>query len=192
MEPERLLLPSSHDERSARLMRAVEKLTGLLFADEVGDITYEIRKTLFEAGFKNVSCLVFSSDASEDVVLLSALTTYSKDWQTRYFVKRYDLIDPIVTLGRTAAQPFDWHAIRQTSPKTALFFEDAERHGVGANGITIPIRNRRKRFSLVSLTTDLSDAEWSILQRDHMRKLQLLGVLVDCAAEISRSSVLVN
>src|SRR5208283_1521047 len=62
---------------------------------------------------------------------------------------------------------------------------DAAQHGVGANGITIPFRNRRNGFTLVSLTSDLPDDEWQTFTHEHMKKLGLLAVLVDSAAGVN-------
>src|SRR5271165_2343748 len=88
----------------ARLDRAIEKVAKLSLAGEAGDVADQLRSIVNRIQIKHVACLRFASCVSEDVTLLSALVTYSKDWQTRYFLKRYQLVDPMVAYGRTAAE----------------------------------------------------------------------------------------
>src|SRR5271157_1600321 len=164
---------------------AVQKLANLIHEQGRGNVPESIRLIANEVGLKHVACLKFSCKMSEDVTLLSAMVTYSKDWQTRYFLKRYHLVDPIVAYGRVATQPFDWKQLRDLSSEVAAFFIDSTRHGVGANGITFPIRNRVNGFSLVSLTSDLTDPMWDAWHKENLTKLELFALLVDSAAGIS-------
>ncbi len=55
----------------------------------------------------------------------------------------------------------------------------------GRNGLSIPLRNRRGVFALVSFTSDLAKDEWEAYKASNMRGLQLLSVLVDSAANIN-------
>ena len=170
-----------------RFNAAAGKLAELALAEETLDVPEALRGVVKDIGLKHAACLRFAINMSDDVTLLSALTTYSKDWQTRYFLRRYHTIDPVVLIGRSASHPFDWREIRNSSPEVRAFFADAGQHGVGANGITIPLRNRRDRFTLVSLSSDLAEGEWDRLTREHMANLQLVAVLIDYLADkISR------
>ena len=161
---------------------AAGKLAALALASEKTDVPEAIRTILGELGFKNVACLRFSVNTSDDVTLLSALATYSKDWQTRYFLRRYHISDPVIAYARSATQPFDWREVPHLSPEVEGFFEDARQHGVGANGITIPVRNRPNGLTLVSLTSDGAPDEWESLTREHIANLQLVAVLLDYLA----------
>ena len=114
-----------------------------------------------------------------------AVVTYSRLWQHRYFVKKYMVNDPVIQYGRQAAQPFDWENLLTDDPATKAFFDDALNHIVGRNGISIPLRNRRGVFALVSFTSDLPKVEWEAYKTGNMRGLQLLSVLIDSAANIN-------
>ena len=58
-------------------------------------------------------------------------------------------------------------------------------HSVGRNGLSIPLRNRRGVFAVVSFTSDLSKEEWEVYKASNLRGLQLLSVLIDSAANIN-------
>ena len=83
------------------------------------------------------------SDKSEDTTLLTAIFTYSTDWTRRYFAKQYVNTDPVIAFGRDAVVPFDWETLVGDNPAVRAFFDDAANHGVGRNGLSIPVRNRR-------------------------------------------------
>ena len=70
-------------------------------------------------------------------------------------------------------------------PAVQAFFVDALNHGVGRNGISIPVRNRRGAFAVVSFTSNHSKEEWQEYKKKNMIKLQLMSVLIDSAASIN-------
>ena len=117
--------------------------------------------------------------------LLTAIVTYSIRWQTRYFEKQYVLIDPVISLGGKAVLPFDWGELASDDPVILAFFTDAINHDVGRNGISIPVRNRRGAFSLVSFTSNHTKEEWVEYKNRNMTKLQLMSVLINSAASIN-------
>ena len=166
----------------AKFNIAAVKLAELALADENADLPEAIRAIVKGLGVKHVTWLKFSVNTSEDVTLLGAIVTYSMVWQSRYFTRRYHAIDPIFAYARSASQPFDWREVPNRSPEVDAFYADARKHDVGANGITIPVRNRRDEFTLVSLTSDVAEGEWDMLKREHMPNLRLLAVLIDCLA----------
>ena len=78
--------------------------------------------------------------------MLTAFFTYSTDWKRRYFVKQYVNTDPVIGFGRDAVVPFDWETLADDNPAARAFFDDAANHGVGRNGLSIPVRNRRGMY----------------------------------------------
>jgi DNA-binding CsgD family transcriptional regulator len=138
-----------------------------------------------DIGLSHIAYLRLSPDKSADICLLVAVVTYSRLWQHRYFVKKYMLNDPVLSYGRLAIHPFDWENLSLDDPATKAFFADALNHSVGRNGLSIPLRNRRGVFALVSFTSDLPKDEWETYKASNMRGLQLLSVLIDSAANIN-------
>jgi DNA-binding CsgD family transcriptional regulator len=101
------------------------------------------------------------------------------------FVRKYVSLDPVISYGRGADQPFDWANLPVDDPATKAFFADALNHSVGRNGLSIPLRGRRGVLALVSFTSDLSKDKWEDYKVDNIGKLKLLSVLIDSATNIN-------
>jgi DNA-binding CsgD family transcriptional regulator len=168
---------------------SIESVTAQLTETILGNDTHDLAETLrsiaSEIGVSHIAYLRMSPDKSPDVCQLVAVVTYSRLWQHRYFVKKYVTNDPVIFYGREADQPFDWANVPVDDPATKAFFADALNHSVGRNGLSIPLRNRRGVFALVSFTSDLSKDEWEAYKAANMRSLKLLSVLIDSAANIN-------
>jgi DNA-binding CsgD family transcriptional regulator len=72
-----------------------------------------------------------------------------------------------------------------TDPVTRAFFADAYMHGVGRNGVSIPLRHRRGTSALVSFSSDLPTEEWEQFKTENLSGLKLLSLLIDSAANIN-------
>jgi DNA-binding CsgD family transcriptional regulator len=161
------------------------RLTETILGNDDHDLAETLREIAAEIGISHIAYLRLSPDKSPDVQLLVAVVTYSRLWQHRYFVKKYMSDDPVISYGRDADQPFDWSCLPVDDPTTKAFFADALNHSVGRNGLSIPVRNRRGVFALVSFTSDLPKEEWEAYKSANMRTLKLLSVLIDSAAHIN-------
>lgn len=171
--------------RAPQFDYAIEKLAGAVIEGKFRDLPELLKATTFEIGLKHIAYMKFSSEKSDNSALLSAVVTYSKEWQARYFLRRYQAIDPVVRHGVQSSELFDWSILRSGGPEVAAFFADAERYGVGRNGLTMPIRGRRNGFGLISLSSDLSSDAWELFKQDHLPKLKILALLIDSAASIN-------
>jgi DNA-binding CsgD family transcriptional regulator len=88
--------------------------------------------------------------------------------------------------GSKAVLPFDWDELVSDDPVVQSFFMDALNYGVGRNGISIPVRNRRgAAYAVVSFTSNHSKEEWQEFKTSNMVKLQLISVLIDSAASVN-------
>ncbi len=155
------------------LERAPNNLVGALM---------DIRPLL---GITHISYLRFQINRSEEASLLTALSTYSQEWQIRYFTRRYHEVDPLFSACLTATSPFDWRSVRDATQQSAAFFADAAAHGVGINGVSIPVRQRAPGIGMVSFNSDLPDDEWDAFRQRHMAKLEVVACLVDGAAGVN-------
>ncbi len=164
---------------------ATARLTDTILGEFDRDLSETLRAVASDLGLSHIAYLRLSPDKSADVCLLVAVVTYSRLWQHRYFVKKYMSNDPVISYGRQAVAPFDWTTLPLDDAATGAFFADALNHSVGRNGLSIPLRNRRGVFALVSFTSDLSRDEWETYKASHMKRLQLLSVLIDSAANIN-------
>jgi DNA-binding CsgD family transcriptional regulator len=150
--------------------------------DDLVDILKEIAK---EYRLSHIGHMRLATDKSSESSLLTAVVTYPKEWQARYFLRQYFAIDPIINHGRTAILPFDWETLVSDDPAITEFLADAFRHDIGRNGISIPVRNRRNTCSLVSFTSNQSRPEWERFKKINMGSLQHLSALIDSATVVS-------
>jgi DNA-binding CsgD family transcriptional regulator len=164
---------------------ATSRLIETILGNDDRDLAETLRTIASEIGVSHIAYLRLSPDKSPDICLLVAVVTYSRLWQHRYFVKKYMTTDPVIFYGRDADQPFDWANVPVDEPATKAFFADALNHSVGRNGLSIPLRNRRGVFALVSFTSDLSKDEWEDYKGANMKSLKLLSILIDSAANIN-------
>ena len=163
---------------------ATRRLTDTILGNDNHDLTETLKVIASEIGLSHISYVRFSPEKSTDLCLLAAVVTYSRVWQQRYFLKKYVTIDPVISYGRGTAQPFDWGNLPVDDPATKAFFTDALNHGVGRNGLSIPVRGHRV-FALVSLTSDLPQDEWEDYKAANIKGLKLLSVLIDSASHIN-------
>lgn len=170
---------------NATIESATARLTETILGNDDRDLAETLKAIALEIGVNHVAYLRLSPDKSPDICLLVAAVTYSRLWQHRYFVKKYMTNDPVITYGRAADQPFDWANVPVDDLATKAFFTDALNHSVGRNGLSIPLRNRRGVYALVSFTSDLPKDEWEAYKSLNMAKLKLLSVLIDSASHIN-------
>jgi DNA-binding CsgD family transcriptional regulator len=170
---------------SATIDSAATRLTDTILGCNEQDLADILRATAADIGYRHISYVRLSPDKSADTGLLTAVVTCSRLWQVRYFIKQYAHSDRIITHGRHAVLPFDWGSLSLDDPAAKAFFIDASRYNIGRNGLTIPLRSRRGAVALISFTNDLSTGEWELYKTNNMKRLRLLSVLIDSAANIN-------
>ncbi len=87
---------------------AAIKLTDIILGKNTKGMAEALKDIASELGVLHISFVRFASNRSWDVSILTSVSTHTKIWQTRYFLKRYALVDPIVRHGSAAILPFDW------------------------------------------------------------------------------------
>ena len=161
------------------------RLTETILGNDDSDLTETLRGVASDICLSHISYVRLSPDKSTDINMLAAVATYSRLWQQRYFLKKYVTHDPVVSYGREADQLFDWADLSLDDPATKDFFADALGHGVGRNGLSIPLRGPRGVLALVSFTSYLSKDEREAYKAANMNSLKVLAVLIDAASHIS-------
>jgi len=103
-------------------------------------------------------------------------TTYPDAWVARYLLRRYVKVDPVLREGLVRQMPFDWREVEV--PQAAHeFLLDAQDHGVGTNGYSIPIIDKKRR-ALFSLNSRKSASEWGNLVETYSHEWLDLAFLI--------------
>jgi DNA-binding CsgD family transcriptional regulator len=163
---------------------AFAKLTDKILGYNSDPLAEILKSVAAEMGLSHIVQLRVASKRSEEVAIFGSVNTYSKEWQERYFLKQYSKIDPALRFGQQATAPFDWAVLKRDDAAVENFFVDAVRHGVGMNGLSIPVRSRKNSLSLVSFTSDLAREDWEAFKASNMGNLQQLAVLIESADSV--------
>lgn len=103
-------------------------------------------------------------------------TTYNAAWISRYLLRDYVKIDPVLREGLVRQLPFDWREV--DIPHAAHeFLLDAQDHGVGANGYSVPIVDKSRR-ALLSLNSQQAGDEWSATVAQYREEWLELAFLI--------------
>jgi DNA-binding CsgD family transcriptional regulator len=159
-------------------MNLIYKIIGRA-TDDPGAILTDLAA---ELGLSHIAYVRLASNKSLDSSLLTSTTTYSKEWQRRYFVKQYFLIDPIVRHASTSVSNFDWSDIERENQAIDDFFSDAIHHNVGRNGFSVLVQNKKNTRAIVSFTNDLPRPDWEDFKTANTDKLHHASALIDSAA----------
>ena len=134
-------MPERATAEAATIDRSASRLTDTILGYDEHDLGETLRAIAWETGLRHVAYLRFATDEGCDASLPTSIATYSRAWQTRYFLNGYVHIDPVIAHGRNALLPFDWDRLASDDPAVLAFLADAAKHGVGRNGLSIPVRN---------------------------------------------------
>lgn len=86
--------------------------------------------------------------------------TYTMEWRQRYLDKQYLRVDPVIIGAYNKFHPIDWRELDWSPKAVRAFREDAAAHGLGNQGLSIPIRGPSGQFALFTVNHRSDDAEW--------------------------------
>ena len=114
---------------------------------------------------------------SPDMEIPFLRTTYSPDWIMRYIMRNYPTSDPVLHLGLTSPDAFFWSDVPQATDELAAFFKDAQDHGVGNCGYTIPIADRGGKRAMFTINSNAEPGEfkaWISHIEAHLKDIALI------------------
>lgn len=103
------------------------------------------------------------------------LLSYDKQWVDRYMERDYFGADPVVCQGGRQLVPFDWSTLNRQAPRAKSLFAEAERYGVGRQGITIPIRGPNGERALFTITSNARAEDWTRFRAVTIRTFTEIG-----------------
>ncbi|WP_171206035.1 LuxR family transcriptional regulator [Ruegeria sp. HKCCA0235A] len=102
-------------------------------------------------------------------------TTYSDAWDERYREKNYHRIDPVILGCFQRFHPVDWKSLDWSGKVAKAFLLDAQNHGVGNQGYSIPIRGPNGQFALFTVNHSCDDQTWKNFVSAYGRDLILVA-----------------
>jgi DNA-binding CsgD family transcriptional regulator len=103
------------------------------------------------------------------------VTTYPDEWVERYIREDFFRIDPVFLASRCAFLPVDWSTLDQQSPTARYIFAEAERYGIGRQGMSLPMRGPDGDSAAFTFTANVSADEWSAFHRRYTGELAIIG-----------------
>lgn len=101
--------------------------------------------------------------------------TIPHEWAERYLEKGYNKIDPVVLGCLTRFDPANWKDLDWSTKPARDFLADALDHGLGPQGITIPLRGPNGQYAVLSITGDRPDEEWADFLRRHRLEFMIIA-----------------
>ena len=101
--------------------------------------------------------------------------TYSGAWVSRYIQQSYIRIDPVILGCFQRFHPVDWKDLDWSSKAARAFQADALDHGVGLQGLSIPIRGPKGQYALFTISHNASDEAWAGFIETARRDLILIA-----------------
>ena len=103
--------------------------------------------------------------------------TYSMEWRQRYLDQQYLRVDPVIVAGYNRFHPLDWRDLDWSGKPARAFLKDAAAHGLGDQGLSIPIRGPSGQFALFTVNDRCGDAEWEGFVAANRRDIILVAHL---------------
>jgi DNA-binding CsgD family transcriptional regulator len=97
--------------------------------------------------------------------------TYPAAWIKRYLQRGYVHVDPVLREGFQRTLPFDWSELTIRSEAEMLLFKDALEHGIGPNGLSIPVRSRQGHRGLFSISSTWQREAWEAFRSASLASL---------------------
>ncbi|WP_354667685.1 helix-turn-helix transcriptional regulator [Lentibacter algarum] len=101
--------------------------------------------------------------------------TYDDAWVQRYVDQDYLRVDPVVLGCFQRFTAVDWKKLNWTSKAARGFLEDAQAHGVGNQGFSVPVHGPNGQFALFSVNHDSDDDTWFEFIENNRRNLILVA-----------------
>ncbi|WP_170573878.1 helix-turn-helix transcriptional regulator [Ruegeria atlantica] len=153
--------------RNLDMSQVLEDLENTSTLDELSDVAVRLRDRL------KVEHLIYHwVDGAGDQY---GYTTYPDAWAERYLEKNYHRIDPVILGCFQRFHPVDWKTLDWSSKVAKAFLQDAQSHGVGNQGYSIPIRGPNGQFALFTVNHTCDDETWKAFIERHSRELILIA-----------------
>ena len=158
-------------ENHLRFLDTVNKLTASQSVSELSEIIHDICTTYGLANAVYHALYIPGSSTFNPILI----PTYDPEWIRRYINNDYFQIDPVVNSGKRGFLPLDWSTVDRESNRSISFFKEADRYGVGRQGISMPVRGPAGERALFTITSNLPEVEWKRYRFNYIKEFQTIS-----------------
>jgi DNA-binding CsgD family transcriptional regulator len=159
------------NENSYRFLDTVNQISMSGSLERLNELSIDICKSYDLANIV-YHALYVPGSASFNPILIP---TYDPEWVRKYINNDYFKIDPVVNSGKRGFLPLDWSTLDRETNGARNFFVEADRYGVGRQGVTMPIRGPGGERALFTITSNLPETEWKKYRPTYIREFQIIA-----------------
>lgn len=156
---------------SAKLDDALETIAGVQHSSQFFEAIGTIRDIYGLAHLAYCGMKMPTLTKAPPVIIV----TYPKEWIDLYHSEDFFRIDPVFAAGRNAFLPTDWASLDQTSVAARHVFSEADRYGIGRQGMSLPMRGPHGDAAAFAFTVNGSPDRWSGFEKRYKGDLSIIG-----------------
>ncbi|CTQ33376.1 helix-turn-helix transcriptional regulator [Jannaschia rubra] len=105
--------------------------------------------------------------------------TYDPGWVQTYIDENFQAIDPVVLNCFRRFTPADWKTLDWSPRAARTLLAEGIAHGIGNQGLSLPIRGPNGQFAVFTLNDRARDDEWAAFAREAFDDLLLVAHYVN-------------
>lgn len=108
-----------------------------------------------------------------------AALTYDPGWVETYVAEKFQTVDPVVLGCFRGFTPIDWKTLDWSGRAARAVLGEGLAHGVGNQGVSLPIRGPSGQFALFTMNHRAGDDAWARFTHAHLDELVLAAHYVN-------------
>jgi len=149
----RILKAVNFDDLEIMRSSAADQIAGEIVESEtIAELTDTLKRMARMMNFGHCTLLLVAENSSANFTT-KVITTYPEEWINLYVNRRYYFVDPVVQASKTRVQSFYWDSLPSSGTVVRSFWSEAEAHGVGSSGYTLPITTERGDMLALSISS---------------------------------------
>lgn len=143
-----------HQFRTDELAEIGERIAEVMELEELSRLMW---RAATSTGFENFIIFVIRNGAN-GTPRSRVCTSCNMDWIQRYQEMNYQFVDPVMAAARGNADHFLFSELEDLSPPVRAFWDDADMHRIGRNGMCLTFeRQDRSRIGVSFLTAKTAE-----------------------------------
>jgi hypothetical protein len=167
----------AHPFRTVELETIADKLSECTDLEHLSNLMWH---AAISSGFQNFAIFVIDQ-GTRGLFPARICTSYNEEWITRYQERGYQYIDPVISEAMKSDRVFLFSDLEYSAPSVIEFWQDAESHRIGRNGICFTtVRRDGARISVVFSTSNTAENTKRNIQMNGFDLKFISELAVDC------------